>query len=66
MADAIQLLLEWHGLMTVAQAAQFLKVQKPHLRKLLGEGRIKAFHVGGEWRINPSDLLIYLDERANR
>lgn len=36
------------------------------LRKLLGEGRIKAFRVGGEWRINPGDLLIYLDERTNR
>ncbi len=52
--------------MTVAQAAQFLQVQKPHLRKLLGEGRIKGFRVGGEWRVNPSDLLIYLEERTNR
>jgi excisionase family DNA binding protein len=66
MADAIQLLLEWHGLMTVAKAATFLKVQKPHPRKLLGDGRIKGFRVGGEWRINPSDLLVYLDERTNR
>ena len=66
MGDAIQPLLEWHGLMTVAQAAQFLHVQKPHLRKLLGDGRIKGFRVGGEWRINPCDLLIYLDERTNR
>ena len=66
MADAIQLLLEWHGFMTVAQAAKFLQLQKPHLRKLIGEGHIKAFRVGGEWRLNPSDLLTYLDERTNR
>lgn len=44
--------------MTVAQAAQFLSLQRPNLRKLLGEGRIKGFRVGGEWRVNPSDLLI--------
>lgn len=52
--------------MTIAHASVFLKVQKPYLRKMLGDGRLKGFRIGGEWRINPSDLLIYLEERTNR
>jgi excisionase family DNA binding protein len=63
--DAIQILLEWHGLMTVADAARFLRTSPGNLRKLLGAGTFKGFRVHGEWRINPSDLVAYLHEHRN-
>jgi excisionase family DNA binding protein len=61
--DAMKELLEWQGLMTVKQAAQFLQIAPPHVRKLLGKGTILGYRVGGAWRISPSDLLVYLHDR---
>jgi len=49
--------------MTVAQAATFLKVQKPHL---LGEGRLRGYLAEDSCRINPSDLVLYLVKRSAR
>ena len=63
--DAIQILLEWHGLMTVSEAAKFLRTSPGHLRKLLGAGTFNGFRVCGEWRINPADLVAYLHEHRN-
>ena len=64
--DAIQILLEWRGFMTVADASKFLQLTPAHLRKLLNAGTFPGYRVCGSWRINPSDLVSYIYDRSNQ
>jgi hypothetical protein len=63
--DAIQTLLEWRGVMTVKDGAQFLQTSPSNLRKLLGAGTFPGFRLNGEWRINPADVLAYIHDHRN-
>jgi excisionase family DNA binding protein len=63
--DAIQTLLDWPGLLTVPQAAQFLATSPSTLRKWLGAGTFPGFRLNGEWRLNPADVLVYLTNHRN-
>jgi Helix-turn-helix domain len=63
--DAIQTLLEWRGMMTVKDGAQFLRTSPSNLRKLLGAGTFPGFRLSGEWRINPADVLAYIHDHRN-
>jgi excisionase family DNA binding protein len=63
--DAMQQLLERDGLLTVREVAQFLHITPAHVRKMLASGRLRGYLAEGFWRINPSDLVLYLEERRN-
>jgi excisionase family DNA binding protein len=63
--NAIQNLLERDGLLTVREVSQFLQLTPAHVRKMLACGRLHGYLTEGSWRINPSDLVLYLEERRN-
>jgi excisionase family DNA binding protein len=63
--DAIKTLLEWRGCMKLKDAAEFLSMKPSNLRKIITRGELVGYRVGGEWRLNPHDLLAYLHERRN-
>lgn len=44
------------GLMTVAEAAEYLNVPRPTLYQHLREGNIPGIQIGGRWRIELSKL----------
>lgn len=53
-------------MLTVHDAADFLKVKESTVRSLINEKRLRAVKIGKEWRIAEVDLLSFLDENANR
>jgi DNA binding domain, excisionase family len=46
--------------LNLAEAADFLRVSKPTMGKLIREGRIKAVKVGRDWRITKAALDSFL------
>ncbi|MBU1106486.1 MAG: Flp pilus assembly complex ATPase component TadA [Candidatus Riflebacteria bacterium] len=48
-------------LLTMNQAAEFLKISKPTVYRLLEQGKIKGMKAGNQWRFQQSDLSEYLD-----
>ncbi len=58
---------EWGGdaVMTLEDAARFLKVSETTVYQLLREGQLKARKVGREWRFLKSELVAYLKEGAD-
>ena len=57
---------EWGGdaVMTLEEAAEFLKVSETTVYQLLRDGQLKARKVGREWRFLKSELVAYLKEGA--
>ena len=53
-------------LYTVHDAADMLKVTESTVRSLIHDKRLRAIKIGKEWRIAEKDLLIFLNENANR
>ena len=53
-------------MLTVHDAADFLKVRESTVRSLINEKRLRAVKIGKEWRIAQVDLLAFLNENANR
>jgi len=53
-------------MMTVHDAADFLKVRENTVRALINDKRLRAVKIGKEWRIAEADLVAFLDENANR
>jgi excisionase family DNA binding protein len=53
-------------MMTVHDAADFLKVKESTVRSLINEKRLRAVKIGKEWRIAETDLMAFLEENANR
>jgi excisionase family DNA binding protein len=58
---------EWGGdaVMTLEDAAGFLKVSETTVYQLLRDGQLKARKVGREWRFLKSALVAYLKEGAD-
>ena len=58
---------EWGGdaVMTLEEAAGFLKVSETTVYQLLRDGQLKARKVGREWRFLKSELVTYLKEGAD-
>jgi len=56
------------GIMSVAQACEFLAVHRNTLYKLIAEGEIPAFRLttGGRWKFRRSDLEDWLADRQAR
>jgi excisionase family DNA binding protein len=57
-------MLEWNGdaVMTLEEAAGFLKVSETTVYQLVRSGELKARKVGREWRILKSQLVEYLKQ----
>ena len=45
---------------TVAEAAEYLRVSRKKLRRLLAAGQINGIKIGSEWRIPEESLQKYL------
>ncbi len=48
-------------ILNIDEAAAFLKTSKPTFYRWLGQGTIKGFKVGREWRFYKSDLVEFLE-----
>ncbi len=53
-------------ILTVAQAAEYLKVCDKTVRRLISKQELKASKVGKAWRIQKIDIDKYLSENCNR
>jgi len=49
-----------HEIMTIPEAAAFLRIGENTLRGLIKYGKVPAFKVGGQWRLLRSDVLDHL------
>ena len=47
-------------ILDMAQAAELLNTSKPTLYRWLGDGTIKGFKAGGQWRFYRKDLIAFL------
>lgn len=48
--------LTTEAVLTVEEAANYLKVSKVTIRRWCAEGKLPAFKIGREWRINKFEL----------
>ena len=53
-------------MLTVAQAAEYLKVCDKTVRRLIAKRELVASKVGNSWRIQKVDIDKYLEENCNR
>lgn len=54
------------SLMTIAQAAEYLKVCDKTVRRLIARQELAASKVGKSWRIQKADIDKYLSETRNK
>lgn len=54
------------AILTVAQAAKYLKVCEKTVRRLISNKELSASRVGKSWRIQKSDIEKYLMETLNK
>lgn len=54
------------SLMTIAQAAEYLKVCDKTVRRLISRQELAASKVGRSWRIQKIDIDKYLNETRNK
>ncbi len=54
------------SLMTIAQAAEYLKVCDKTVRRLITRQELTAPKVGKSWRIQKADIDKYLSETRNK
>lgn len=53
-------------ILTVAQAAEYLKVCEKTVRRLISKQELAASKVGKSWRIQKVDIDNYLNENCNK
>lgn len=53
-------------IMTVKEVAKYLDIHPMTLYKLVREGRIPAFKVGGQWRFRKVALDRWVDRETNQ
>lgn len=53
------------SLMTVSQAAEYLKVCDKTIRRLIAKQELAASKVGNSWRIQKVDIDKYLNKNSN-
>ncbi len=51
---------EWPGVMSVPEAARYLRLDGRTVRKLIEQGQIRAARAGRVWRVAKSELDKYL------
>lgn len=53
------------GVLTVSQTAEYLQVCDKTVRRLISKGDLLASKVGNSWRIQKSDVDLYLKKNRN-
>lgn len=53
-------------ILTIAQAAEYLKVCDKTIRRLISRKELAASKVGKSWRIQKEDIEKYLNETLNK
>ena len=48
---------------TLEEVAEILKVSVQTVRKLIAEKKLRAFRVGGQWRVRKEDLDAYIESQ---
>lgn len=51
---------EWPGVMSVPEAARYMRLDGRTVRKLIEEGKIRAARAGRVWRVTKSELDRFL------
>jgi excisionase family DNA binding protein len=54
------------SIMTVDEVAQFLRIHKTTVYRLLKESKIPAFRVGSDWRFNREEIDRWIQLPHNR
>jgi len=58
--SASQKLADAAGCLTVQEVATQCKVHPETVKRWIGGDRLKAFKLGGHWRVRPADVTAYL------
>ena len=53
-------------IMTIREVADYLKLTEKTAYRLVAEGKIPGFKVGGSWRFRRSEIERWIDERSQR
>ncbi len=51
-------------IMTIKEIAEYLKVKEKTAYKLVAEGKIPGFKVGGSWRFRKSEIDGWIDKQS--
>jgi len=51
-------------IMTIKEVADYLKLKEKTAYKLVAEGKIPGFKVGGPWRFKKSEIEKWIEERS--
>lgn len=51
---------------TIEEAARYLKMSKDTVRRLIRQKKLKAYKVGGQYRIRKADLERLFTDRSNQ
>ena len=53
-------------IITIREVADYLKLTKKTAYRLVAEGKIPGFKVGGSWRFRRSEIERWIDEQTDR
>lgn len=53
-------------IMTIEEVAEYLKLAEKTAYRLVAEGKIPGFKVGGSWRFKRSEIEKWIDAEMNR
>ncbi len=52
-------------ILTIREVAEYLKLNEKTTYRLVSEGKIPGFKVGGAWRFRKSDIDHWIGEQSN-
>lgn len=53
-------------IVTIKEVAEFLKIKEKTAYRLVAEGKIPGFKVGGSWRFRRSEIEAWIDKQSER
>jgi len=53
-------------IMTIKELAEYLKLKEKNAYKLVAEGEIPGFKIGGSWRFKKSEIDKWIKEQSKR
>lgn len=53
-------------IMTIKEVAEYLKVKEKTAYKLVAEGKIPGFKVGGSWRFRKREIEDWIEKQSQR
>jgi excisionase family DNA binding protein len=57
---------EWRNVMTMDEVAEYLRVHRTTIYRLIKRHKIPAFRVGRNWRFNIEDVNRWLQQKKSR